>query len=113
MTAISNWLNQGATLMIALVALPILAGLVVWLLKRRYAIQLTAALVFGAVNALFCLALYLGGGADAGFAFAGLAIAPPTCWTLRGRWRRGDLIFRHSPSSRTTCWPPRCKPSTA
>ena len=66
MTAISNWLNHGATLMIALVALPILAGFVVWLLKRRYALQLTAALVFGAVNAFFCLALYLGGGADAG-----------------------------------------------
>ncbi len=71
MTAISNWLNQGATLMIALVALPILAGLVVWLFKRRYVLQLTSALVFGAVNAFFCLALYLGGGANTGFAFAG------------------------------------------
>ncbi|MCE5189871.1 MAG: hypothetical protein LLF75_11935, partial [Eubacteriales bacterium] len=71
MTAISNWLNQGATLMVVLVALPILAGLTVWLLKRNYILQLAAALVFGAANAFFCLALYLGGGAEAGFAFAG------------------------------------------
>lgn len=71
MTGVANWLNQGATLPLALIALPILGGILLWLLNRRSTLSIAAVLVIGLANVFFCLALFLGGGADVTLPFAG------------------------------------------
>ena len=71
MAAVCGWLSQGAALPAALIGLPILGGLLAWLLKRRYAAQVSAVLVFGLINVFFSLALLLGGGAEVTLPFAG------------------------------------------
>ena len=71
MTAVANWFDQGAALPLALIALPILGGLVVWLLRKRYALSVAAVLAFGFANVFLSVALYLGGGADVTLPFAG------------------------------------------
>lgn len=71
MTGIANWMSQGAALPLLLILLPILGGLLVWLLQKRYALQVAAVLVFGLTNIFFCVALLLGGGAEVTLPFAG------------------------------------------
>lgn len=71
MTGVANWLNQGAALPLLLIALPILGGILIWLLRKRYALSIAAVLVFGLANAFFCFALFLGGGADVTLPFGG------------------------------------------
>ena len=71
MTGVANWLNQGAALPLALIGLPLLGGVIVWLLNKRYALQVAAVLVFGLANIFLSLALFLGGGADVTLPFAG------------------------------------------
>ncbi|MCE5188342.1 MAG: complex I subunit 5 family protein [Eubacteriales bacterium] len=71
MTGVANWLNQGAALPLALIGLPLLGGVIAWLLGKRYALQVAAVLVFGLANIFLSLALFLGGGADVTLPFAG------------------------------------------
>ena len=71
MAAVCGWLSQGAALPAALIGLPILGGLLAWLLKRRYAAHVAAVLVFGLINVFFSLTLLLGGGAEVTLPFAG------------------------------------------
>jgi len=71
MTSICAWLSGGATLPLMLIGLPILGGLVIWLLKKYYAAQVAAVVVFGLANVFLCLALFLGGGAEVTLPFAG------------------------------------------
>lgn len=71
MMSVANWLHQGAALPLLLIALPILGGILIWLLNKRYALSITAVLVFGLANVFFCVALLLGGGADVTLPFAG------------------------------------------
>lgn len=71
MTSVCAWLSGGATLPLMLICLPILGGLVIWLLKKYYAAQVAAVLMFGVANVFLCLALYLGGGASVSLPFAG------------------------------------------
>ena len=71
MTAVFQWLTAGAALPLMLVGLPLLGGLVVWLLKKRYAAQVATVLIFSAANVFFSLALYLGGEAVISLPFAG------------------------------------------
>lgn len=71
MAAVCGWLSQGAALPLALIGLPILGGVFAWLLKRRYAAQVSAVLVFGLVNVFFSFALFLGGGAEVSLPFVG------------------------------------------
>ena len=71
MASVCAWLAGGATLPLMLIGLPILGGLVVWLLRKYYAAQVAAVVVFGLSNVFLCLALYLGGGASVSLPFAG------------------------------------------
>ncbi|HML68155.1 MAG TPA: proton-conducting transporter membrane subunit [Clostridia bacterium] len=71
MASVCAWLLGGATLPLMLIGLPILGGLIIWLLKKYYAAQVAAVLVFGLSNVFLCLALYLGGGASVSLPFAG------------------------------------------
>lgn len=71
MASVCAWLGLGANLPLLLVGLPILGGLIVWLLKRHYTAQIAAVLFFGFANIFLCLALYLGGGVSVSLPFAG------------------------------------------
>ena len=71
MASVCAWLGGGMTLPLMLIGLPILGGLIVWLLKKVYAAQVAAVLVFGLGNLFLCLALYLGGGVSVSLPFAG------------------------------------------
>ena len=83
MASICGWLGGGATLPLMLIGLPILGGLVIWLLKKYYAAQVAAVLVFGLANVFLCLALYLGGGVNVTLPFAG--------YGFEGRFVSGGL----------------------
>ena len=71
MASVCTWLLGGATLPLMLIGLPILGGLIIWLLKKYYAAQVAAVLTFGLSNVFLCLALYLGGGVNVSLPFAG------------------------------------------
>ena len=71
MASVCAWLGGGMTLPLMLIGLPILGGLIVWLLKEIYAAQVAAVLVVGLGNLFLCLALYLGGGVSVSLPFAG------------------------------------------
>lgn len=71
MASICAWLSAGFNLPLMLIMLPILGGLVIWLLKKYYAFQVAAVVFFGLANVFLCLALYLGGGASVSLPFAG------------------------------------------
>ena len=71
MASVCAWLGGGATLPLFLIALPILGGLIIWLLKKNYALQVATVVVFGLANLFLCLALYLGGGVTVSLPFAG------------------------------------------
>ena len=62
MASVCAWLGGGANLPLLLIGLPILGGLIIWLLKKTYALQVAAVVFFGLFNMFLCLALYLGGG---------------------------------------------------
>ena len=71
MASVCAWLGGGANLPLLLIGLPILGGLIIWLLKKTYALQVAAVVFFGLVNMFLCLALYLGGGVTVSLPFAG------------------------------------------
>lgn len=71
MASVCAWLGTGATLPLFLIGLPILGGLIVWLLKKHFVAQFVSVLVFGFANLFLCLALYLGGGVTVSLPFAG------------------------------------------
>ena len=83
MASVCAWLGTGAALPLMLIGLPILGGLVVWLLKKYYAAQVAAVLAFGLGNVFLCLALYLGGGTAVSLPFAG--------YGFEARFVSGDL----------------------
>ncbi|HWQ99029.1 MAG TPA: proton-conducting transporter membrane subunit [Clostridia bacterium] len=71
MASVCAWLSGGIALPMMLIGLPILGGLVIWLLRKYYAAQVATVLVFGLGNVFLCLALFLGGGASVDLPFAG------------------------------------------
>lgn len=71
MAAVCVWLSAGINLPLMLIGLPILGGLILWLLKKIYAAQVAVVVLFGLLNVFLCLALYLGGGVSVSLPFAG------------------------------------------
>ena len=83
MASVCAFLSAGYNLVLMLILLPLLGGLVMWLLRKYYASQVAAVALFGLANVFFCLALYLGGGATVFLPFSG--------YGFEGRFYSGGL----------------------
>ncbi|HHV95035.1 MAG TPA: NADH-quinone oxidoreductase subunit L [Clostridiaceae bacterium] len=77
MDSISSFLSHGANIILFMIVLPLIWGIIGWLLKKNYLLQLAVVVLSSTINILFALSLYLSKGFYVTFPFAssGLDIA--------------------------------------
>lgn len=70
LNSISSFLGEGANIIWFMIALPAGSGVLIWLLRKSYALRLPLTVLFSAVNLIFAISLYQSGSFYRTFPFA-------------------------------------------